>query len=81
MTTTPRDAFGHDTTTDEVLDGIDLGGKTALVTGGSSGLGAETARALASKGADVVLTARDLDKGEAVAASIRSSTGNDAVGV
>ena len=81
MTTTPRDAFGHDTTTDEVLDGIDLGGKTALVTGGSSGLGAETARALASKGADVVLTARDLHKGEAVAASIRSSTGNDAVGV
>lgn len=72
-----RSAFGHDTTTDDVLDGIDLSGTFALVTGGSSGLGAETARALASKGASVVLTARDIAKGEQVAASIREATAND----
>jgi NAD(P)-dependent dehydrogenase (short-subunit alcohol dehydrogenase family) len=78
-----RDAskFGRETTTKEVLEGIDLGGKVALVTGGSSGLGQETARALAEKGAEVVLTARDLPKGEAVAAEIRRSTGNQRVAV
>jgi NAD(P)-dependent dehydrogenase (short-subunit alcohol dehydrogenase family) len=78
---TPRTDFGHDTTTDEILEGIDLTGKLALVTGGSSGLGAETARALASRGARVVLTARDTPKGEAIAEGIRESTGNDAVEV
>jgi NAD(P)-dependent dehydrogenase (short-subunit alcohol dehydrogenase family) len=67
-------AFGHDSTTDEVLEGIDLTGKTALVTGASSGLGAETARALASKGAAVTLAVRNVAKGEDVAQSIRKST-------
>jgi NAD(P)-dependent dehydrogenase (short-subunit alcohol dehydrogenase family) len=67
-------AFGHSTTTDEVLEGIDLTGQVALVTGGSGGLGAETARALASKGAAVTLTARDVPKGEAVAEAIRAAT-------
>lgn len=81
MSQAGRAGFGHDTTTDEVLEGIDLGGKLALVTGGTSGLGAETARALASKGARVVLTARDVPKGEAVAKGIRESTGNEAVEV
>ncbi|RMF21898.1 MAG: SDR family NAD(P)-dependent oxidoreductase, partial [Deltaproteobacteria bacterium] len=70
--------FGHDTTTDEVLEGIDLSATPALVTGGSGGLGAETARALAAKGARVVVTARDMAKGESVVAGIRKSTGNDA---
>ena len=70
-----RDGFGHDTTTGEVLEGIDLDGKLALVTGGSGGLGAETARALASKGARVVITARDVARGEGVAKQIRNSTG------
>ena len=73
--------FGADTTTDEVLAGIDLTGKRALVTGGSGGLGAETARALASKGARVVITARDVAKGEEVAKGIRDSTGNEGVEV
>ncbi len=78
---TNRTGFGHDTTTDEVLEGIDLSGKLALVTGASGGLGAETVRALAAKGASVVATARDLAKGEAVASGIRQSTGNSAVEV
>ncbi|MCC6849246.1 MAG: SDR family NAD(P)-dependent oxidoreductase [Deltaproteobacteria bacterium] len=68
-------AFGPTTTTDEVLDDIDLTGRVALVTGGSSGLGRETARALAARGAEVILTARDVPKGEAVAADIRAATG------
>jgi len=81
MSDSPRSGFGHDTTTDAVLAGIDLTGIQALVTGGTSGLGAETARALASKGAAVVITARDVPKGEQVAKGIRESTGNDAVEV
>lgn len=81
MSQPARDGFGHDTTTLEVLEGIDLAGKLAVVTGGSGGLGAETARALASKGARVVLTARDVAKGESVAQGIRASTGNEGVEV
>jgi len=78
-----RDAttFGPTTTTDEVLDGLDLRGRTVLITGGSSGLGKETARALAARGASVVLTARDVPKGRKVADEIRASTGNAAVEV
>ena len=76
MSTAARTKFGHDTTTDEVLDGLDLRGRRVLVTGGTSGLGAETARALACAGAEVVLTARDLAKGEAVASSIRAALGS-----
>jgi NAD(P)-dependent dehydrogenase (short-subunit alcohol dehydrogenase family) len=65
--------FGPDTTTDEVLEGIDLHGRRAIVTGASGGLGAETARALASKGAFVTIAARDLEKAEGVARSIRDA--------
>lgn len=52
-------AMGPDTTTDEVLDGIDLTGTTVLITGASAGLGVETARALAAHGASLVLGVRD----------------------
>lgn len=55
--------MGADTTTDDVLRGVDLTGRTALVTGASAGLGVETVRALRSVGADVVGAVRDLDKG------------------
>jgi NAD(P)-dependent dehydrogenase (short-subunit alcohol dehydrogenase family) len=65
--------FDSQSTTDQVLDGIDLGGKVAIVTGASGGLGAETARALAAHGAEVTLTARDTKKAEQVAESIRAA--------
>src|SRR5207245_9983166 len=73
--------FGAETTAREVAEGIDLSNKVALVTGGSSGLGQETARVLAERRAHVILTARDVPKGEAVAAAIRASTGNEHVEV
>ena len=56
--------FGHDSTADDVLEGIDLSGKVALVTGGYSGLGLETTRALAKAGAHVVVPARRPDAAE-----------------
>ncbi|MGI9592103.1 MAG: SDR family NAD(P)-dependent oxidoreductase [Myxococcota bacterium] len=67
--------MGFETTTDEVIRGIDLSGRAALVTGASGGLGAETARALAAAGAAVTLAARNVSKAEAVAKEIRASTG------
>src|SRR6201990_3212226 len=63
--------FGADSTTDEVLAGVDLKGKRILVTGVSAGLGVETARALAAHGAQVVGAARDLVKGQAATAQVR----------
>lgn len=54
--------FGATTTTDEVLAGVDLRGKRIFVTGVSAGLGVETARALAARGAQVIGAARDMDK-------------------
>jgi NAD(P)-dependent dehydrogenase (short-subunit alcohol dehydrogenase family) len=73
--------FGGNSTTADVTEGIDLAGQVAVVTGASTGLGAETARALAAKGAHVTLAVRNLEKGEGVAAEIRSSTGNSQVDV
>jgi NAD(P)-dependent dehydrogenase (short-subunit alcohol dehydrogenase family) len=66
-------AYGADTTTDEVIAGIDLSGKLALVTGASAGIGVETVRALASAGAEVVMAVRDTAKGEKAAEQIRES--------
>ncbi|MFP1155360.1 SDR family NAD(P)-dependent oxidoreductase [Mycobacterium sherrisii] len=67
MTTTP---FGWETTAQKAITGIELHGVTALVTGGTSGIGAETARVLAGAGARVTITGRNLDAGRAVAARI-----------
>jgi NAD(P)-dependent dehydrogenase (short-subunit alcohol dehydrogenase family) len=64
--------FARSSTTDEVLAGIDLHGRVALVTGTSSGLGKETTRALASAGALVVMTARDEAKVRAACESLSS---------
>jgi NAD(P)-dependent dehydrogenase (short-subunit alcohol dehydrogenase family) len=76
--TTP---FGYESTAAEVLEGVDLGGKRAIVTGGASGIGIETARALAGAGVAVTIAVRRTDEGERVAAEIRSGTGNDEVSV
>lgn len=65
--------FGATSTTDDVLAGVDLKGKRALVTGVSAGLGVETARALAAHGADVVGAARDLAKAETATAIVREA--------
>jgi NAD(P)-dependent dehydrogenase (short-subunit alcohol dehydrogenase family) len=62
MNETLTKTFGATSTTDDVLAGVDLSGKRALVTGVSAGLGVETARALAAHGAEVVGAARDLEK-------------------
>ncbi|MFG1782469.1 SDR family NAD(P)-dependent oxidoreductase [Rhodococcus oryzae] len=65
--------LGSASTTDEVLDGVDLSGRTVLVTGVTSGLGAETARALAGAGAHVILTARDIAAAHSGATQIREA--------
>ena len=57
--------FGHSSTAREVVAGIDLSGRTAVVTGGYSGIGVETVRALAGAGARVIVPARDKAKAEA----------------
>jgi NAD(P)-dependent dehydrogenase (short-subunit alcohol dehydrogenase family) len=72
-------AFGKSSTAMEVISGHDLTGKETIVTGGASGLGVETARALASAGARVVLAGRDPVKGEAAAVRLREETGNDLI--
>ena len=75
--------FGATSTTDEVLDGVDLAGKRILVTGVSAGLGVETARALAAHGAGVVGAARDQAKAgkatEAVWSGARNGGGVELV--
>jgi NAD(P)-dependent dehydrogenase (short-subunit alcohol dehydrogenase family) len=76
--TTP---FGFTSTAAEVVAGVDLSGKRAIVTGASSGIGVETARALAGAGAEVTLAVRNAEAGERVADEIRQDTGNGAVTV
>jgi NAD(P)-dependent dehydrogenase (short-subunit alcohol dehydrogenase family) len=76
--TTP---FGAETTAAEVVEDVDLTGKRAVVTGGASGIGVETARALARAGAAVTLAVRRTRDGEEVARDIHATTGNDEVAV
>ncbi|WNG87432.1 SDR family NAD(P)-dependent oxidoreductase [Mycobacterium sp. ITM-2016-00317] len=76
QSTTP---FGFTTTAAEVLVDVDLSGKRAVITGATSGIGVETARALAAAGADVVLAVRRIDAGNQTAARIAEATGNPAV--
>ena len=68
--------FNARSTALEVISGVDLSAKIALVTGGSSGIGVETARALLTAGAEVVLAVRDLEKGGKVLEELKASTGN-----
>lgn len=81
MTARVTTAFRFDSTAADVIAGVDLTGKAAIVTGASSGIGVETARALAAAGASVTLAVRNTTYGERVAAEIRDSTGNKGVGV
>ena len=68
--------FGATSTTDEVLEGVNLSGKRILVTGASAGLGVETARTLAAHGAQVVGAARDLDKARRATETVLASAAN-----
>ena len=79
----PRITNANDDTTTalEVVDGIDLTGRRAVVTGGASGIGVETARALAHAGAQVTLAVRDLQAGERTAADISATSGRDDLAV
>lgn len=79
MSTSLRTPFGARSTAAEVLAGVDLSGKRAVVTGASSGIGIETARALAAAGAAVTLAVRDTARGAEVADDIVRTTGNKGV--
>jgi NAD(P)-dependent dehydrogenase (short-subunit alcohol dehydrogenase family) len=76
--TTP---FGRHSTAADVAAGIDLSGRQAIVTGAASGIGVETARALAGTGARVTLAVRDVEAGRRVAEEIVAGTGNREVDV
>ena len=65
--------FGATSTTDDVLAGVNLAGKRALVTGASAGLGVETCRALVAHGASVVGAARDLRKAEQATVGVHAA--------
>jgi NAD(P)-dependent dehydrogenase (short-subunit alcohol dehydrogenase family) len=73
--------FSKHSTADDVIAGIDLSGQRAVVTGASSGIGIETARALASAGAEVTLAVRNVDAGRGVAASLEEETGSSTIAV
>ncbi|MEV7930999.1 SDR family NAD(P)-dependent oxidoreductase [Kitasatospora sp. NPDC088779] len=68
-------SFTASSTADDVMQGVDLTGIRAIVTGASSGIGIETARALTAAGAQVTLAVRNTAVGVAVAGTIESSTG------
>lgn len=81
MTTASRvtTPFTATSTAAEIVADVDLTGRRAIVTGGSSGIGIETARALAAANADITIAVRDVDAGVRAAADIVASTGNDHV--
>lgn len=69
----PRSAFKPESTAEEVTRGLDLGGKVAVVTGCNSGIGFETMRVLALRGAHVIGTARTREKGAEACAKVQGS--------
>jgi NAD(P)-dependent dehydrogenase (short-subunit alcohol dehydrogenase family) len=73
--------FTAGSTAEEVIDGIDLTGRRAVVTGGASGIGAETARTLVGAGAQVTLAVRDMEAGRRTAAELVAATGNEQIRV
>jgi NAD(P)-dependent dehydrogenase (short-subunit alcohol dehydrogenase family) len=70
--------FGADSTAEDVLKGVDLTGRRAVVTGSSSGFGAETARALAAAGAEVTMAVRNTEAGARLAEELQAGIGRDA---
>jgi NAD(P)-dependent dehydrogenase (short-subunit alcohol dehydrogenase family) len=70
----PLSDFGPDITAEEITDGISLEGKRVLVTGATSGLGYETMRVLALRGAHVYGTGRTLEKAERACSSVAGKT-------
>ncbi|MAF84751.1 MAG: SDR family NAD(P)-dependent oxidoreductase [Gammaproteobacteria bacterium] len=70
----PRSDYGFATTAEEVVADIDLSGKTVLVTGCNSGLGYESMRVMAARGAHVIGTARTIEKAEKACASVTGKT-------
>lgn len=74
-----RTRFGSTSTAEEVVTGQDLTGIRAVVTGGASGIGIETARALALGGAEVTLAVRNVEAGRQVAEAISRDTDNSSV--
>jgi short-subunit dehydrogenase len=71
--------FSAKSTALEVIEGHDLTGYDTIITGAASGIGVETARALAKAGARVVIATRDLKKAEEVALTLRQETGNEKI--
>lgn len=71
--------FGATSTAREVVAGHDLSGRVAIVTGAATGIGVETARALALAGAEVIIAARKPDLGEEVANQINAGVGSKRV--
>ncbi len=65
--------FSFESTTDDVLDGVDLSGRRFVITGAASGLGEESTRALAAHGASILMLARDPQKNADAADRIRSA--------
>lgn len=57
-----QSGFNAESTAQEVIKGIDLTGKTVIITGGYAGIGLETTKALASAGAKLIVPARDIEK-------------------
>jgi NAD(P)-dependent dehydrogenase (short-subunit alcohol dehydrogenase family) len=76
-----QSAFGFQSTAEEVSRGIDLNGKRSIVTGGASGIGAERARVLALRGAEVTLAVRNTELGIEVAEDLKKKTGNSKINV
>ncbi|WP_370542095.1 SDR family NAD(P)-dependent oxidoreductase [Amycolatopsis sp. FDAARGOS 1241] len=72
---------GFASTAAEVAEGVDLAGRRAVVTGAASGIGVETARALAATGAEVTLAVRATAAGDRTRKDITATTGNTAVHV